>query len=117
MSQIEEYKDEVLSSDQIVADLAKLYHSHKWTDVTLVAKDDRRFNVHRLILSTRCKYFKDLFEAEPNKVLFELDSSFNLDAFELVLEYIYSGNIVVNRKSSDDVTAISLQLGLTEVIQ
>jgi hypothetical protein len=35
--------------------------------------------------------------------------------FEIVLEYIYSGNMVANRKISDDITEISLKLGLTEV--
>jgi hypothetical protein len=114
LSQKEEFKDDVLSSEQIVADLAKLYHSKKWTDVTLAVKD-RRFKAHRLILSTRCRYFKELFESEPDKVLFDLDSAFDPDVFEIVLEYIYSGNMVANRKISDDITEISLKLGLTEV--
>jgi ADP-ribosylation factor protein 1 len=114
LSQKEEFKDDVLSSEQIVADLAKLYHSKKWTDVTLAVKD-RRFKAHRLILSTRCRYFKELFESEPDKVLFDLDSAFDPDVFEIVLEYIYSGNMVANRKISDDITEISLKLGLTEL--
>jgi ADP-ribosylation factor protein 1 len=107
----EEPKDEVLVSGQAAADLAKLYHGRKWTDVTL-AVGDRRFNAHRLILSTRCPYFKNLFESEPDKLLYELDSAINPDAFEIVLEYIYCANIVATRKMAESIAEIAVKLNI-----
>ncbi len=101
-------------SDQVTLDLAKLYHKQKWTDVTLAVRD-RRFKAHRLVLSSRCTYFNNLFESEPDKLLFDLDSAFNPDAFEIVLEYIYSANIVVNRKLADDIADIAVKLDLKQV--
>lgn len=94
--------------------MAKLLRSQRLADVTLAVRE-RRFSAHRLILSARSTYFKNLFESEPDKQLFDLDAAFNPDAFEFVLEYLYTANIVVTRKIADDISEIALKLDIKQV--
>lgn len=73
-----------------------LYRSQFNTDVTLVVQS-KEFKVHRLILSTRSKYFNDLFMTFPSRSRIEVNETFDLDTFDRLLEFIYGGKIEINR--------------------
>ena len=98
-----------------------LYRSQFNTDVTLVVQS-KEFKVHRLILSTRSKYFKDLFLTFPSRSRIEVNETFDLDTFDRLLEFIYGGKIEIN--GSTDIkelvklerTANRLYLNLGKVI-
>jgi hypothetical protein len=110
----EEEKFGLLTSDERIGlDVVKLYRLDKWTDVTLTV-GSTVFKAHRTILSTRCTYFKNLFESAPG-TLFEMESSFSPDAFDLILEYLYGGYLIVKPNIIDDLVDISVKLGLKDV--
>lgn len=102
------------SADKLGPDFLSLYRSQLRTDVTLVVQA-REFKVHRLILSTRSKYFSDLFEVHQNQKRIELNEPFNLDAFEKILEYIYGGQIVVNTSNANILGLVAQKMHLNMV--
>uniref|UniRef100_A0A7E4UTU0 BTB domain-containing protein n=1 Tax=Panagrellus redivivus TaxID=6233 RepID=A0A7E4UTU0_PANRE len=66
----------------------------KLPDVTFVV-EKTEFPAHRLILSERSEYFQSMFSScfiEANSNRIEL-KDVNFKAFELVLEYVYTGNV------------------------
>jgi hypothetical protein len=91
-----------------------LYRSQSRTDVTLIVQS-REFKVHRIILSTRSKYFKELFEAYPSQSKIVLEENFDSDAFEMILEYIYGGQIVVSTRKANILEPIAKKFQLKKV--
>ena len=65
----------------------------------------REFKVHRLILSARSNYFKNIFEGHPNQSRIELKESFDLATFDLILEHVYGGNI--NSSGTNDINKLT----------
>jgi hypothetical protein len=83
------------SCEGLGPDFVSLYRSQSRTDVTLIVQS-REFKVHRIILSTRSKYFADLFNAYPCRSTIEVNEAFDLDTFDRILEYIYGGKLDIN---------------------
>uniref|UniRef100_A0AC35TJB4 BTB domain-containing protein n=1 Tax=Rhabditophanes sp. KR3021 TaxID=114890 RepID=A0AC35TJB4_9BILA len=93
-------KENVDHSSFLVDQISNLCLSEELSDVTLVI-GGTRIPAHKLILSTRSRYFRALFgngmkESIQNEVTI-VDAS--IDVFKIVLKYIYSGKIQLGAMS------------------
>lgn len=61
-------------------------------DITLDA-GDRSFNLHKFLLSSRTPYFQKKLEAQPETVTWKLSSAIPVEAFQIVLRYLYLGDV------------------------
>ncbi|XP_017156722.1 BTB/POZ domain-containing protein 9-like [Drosophila miranda] len=98
--------------DQVLKDLGSLCMNELYSDVTFFV-EEHCLPAHRLILATRSEYFRALlfggmFESTEQKVRLEAP----LDAFKVILGYLYSGTLAV---STLDVDATSKVLGLASL--
>jgi hypothetical protein len=72
-------------------DIMKILENLEDSDFTVLV-ESKEFNLHKVILSSRCPYFRSLFDsgmAESLKSRLELPD-FKLSAFEYIVEWIYS---------------------------
>ncbi|KAK6322391.1 hypothetical protein J4Q44_G00071830 [Coregonus suidteri] len=80
---------------------------------TVLVVGDQRYKAHRSVLAASSEYFQSLFtrrESEPHKVI-QLDFC-EPDAFEIVLNYIYSTSIFVDRGSLAAIQELGYSLGI-----
>jgi hypothetical protein len=77
-----------------------LLNDPKYSDITFIV-EGKEIKAHKIILSSRCKDFREIFSGEhPNPILI---SNFKFDDFFHFLEYVYSDSIVL---SSQNVSSI-----------
>lgn len=86
---------EIEHYEHVSGELSDLLKSGDNSDVTFIVQGVR-FPAHRIILGTRCKFFKillygDMKEAKPNAEIPIMDTT--PDSFKALLEYIYSGRV------------------------
>uniref|UniRef100_A0A673ZSW3 Zinc finger and BTB domain containing 21 n=1 Tax=Salmo trutta TaxID=8032 RepID=A0A673ZSW3_SALTR len=80
---------------------------------TVLVVGDQRYQAHRSVLAASSEYFQSLFtrmESEPHKVI-QLDFC-EPDAFEIVLNYIYSSSLFVDRGSLAAIQELGYSLGI-----
>lgn len=81
-------------STEIADDIAILFKTKDFSDITLIV-GDTRFLCHRVILASRCEYFRALLFgglSETNSSSIHLNG-ISSTAFSHVLEYIYTGKL------------------------
>ena len=83
--------------DHISGDLLDLLKSREHTDVTFVV-NGVRFPAHKVILAARCTYFRILLYGEMKEAFLKPEEEIPFldttpEAFEQLLEYIYSGRV------------------------
>lgn len=81
-------------------------------DVVLVVAD-QRYQAHKSVLAASCEYFQSLFtrmDAETLKVI-NLDFC-EPDAFEIVLNYIYSSSLFIEKGSLAAIQELGYSLGI-----
>ncbi|KAH8180171.1 BTB/POZ domain-containing protein [Sarocladium implicatum] len=61
-------------------------------DITLDA-GDRSFGLHKFLLSSRTPYFQKKLEAQPETTTWKLSSAIPVEAFQIVLRYLYLGDV------------------------
>ena len=99
-------------------DIGKLFGNDSCSDITLNV-EGTLIKGHKLILATRSKYFYSLFYGslkQSNSEIVDLSSDTPLDAFRIILHYIYTGRINCEAQSNDqllDVLALSHKYGLS----
>jgi len=94
----------------------ELYEKEEYTDVTLAA-GNRFFSAHRLVLSICSPFFQDLFKRLGNQKTVIYIKDVEASHVEILLEYMYKGEIKVQESELVNVlsAAQSLQVkGLTE---
>ncbi|KAK0717164.1 hypothetical protein B0T26DRAFT_708790 [Lasiosphaeria miniovina] len=64
----------------------------KTSDITLTADDDN-FHLHKFLLSARSPYFRRKFVEAPETPTWRLSSSIPVEAFRLVLRFLYLGDL------------------------
>ncbi|XP_010869023.1 zinc finger and BTB domain-containing protein 21 [Esox lucius] len=80
---------------------------------TVLVVGDQRYQAHRSVLAASSEYFQSLFtrkESEPQKVI-HLDFC-EPDAFEIVLNFIYSSSLFVDRGSLAAIQELGYSLGI-----
>ncbi|KAG2422404.1 hypothetical protein HXX76_016049 [Chlamydomonas incerta] len=88
------------------------------SDLTIVV-GERRFPVHRLVLSTRCDYFRQRLAAgggfaDAAAAELELPDA-DADAFALLLRWLYTGGVVVPPAAAPGVAELADRLLLPEL--
>ncbi|EDW37022.1 GL25742 [Drosophila persimilis] len=89
--------------DSFVADMASLCMNEPYSDVEFLV-EDQRLPGHRLVLATRSEYFRALLYgglAESNQREVRLDVP--LEAFKLILGYLYSGKMPLSTLDVDTI--------------
>ncbi|XP_002132364.3 BTB/POZ domain-containing protein 9-like [Drosophila pseudoobscura] len=89
--------------DSFVADMASLCMNEPYSDVEFLV-EDQRLPGHRLVLATRCEYFRallygDFAESNQREVRLEVP----LEAFKLILGYLYSGKMPLSTLDVDTI--------------
>ncbi|CAG2115853.1 unnamed protein product, partial [Medioppia subpectinata] len=123
------------SADQlkIVNGIALYKNRNHWSNVCSVLKrfkkdskfcdfqlkvDEKIFNVHRVVLSASSPYFEALFSND----LIEKESKFveikdiSSKIFDVLLEYIYSGEVAINGDNVQELVSAANRLELTEIV-
>ena len=100
-----EFQVEVLESQR------QMWEKKEFTDVTLVTADDQQISSHRLILSAHSSFFKRVFMKNPqqNLVVYLKDICFS--ELELLLEFVYTGQVEVGRQQLQTFLASGKELG------
>ena len=93
------------------------FHSGKFSDLTLVAGDGRKYRVHRLIIAYSSEYFHNLLLQKEFKMMQELqlDISDPHDVFAEVLNYMYQGEVVINSDNSIPLLALADKLEMKDL--
>ncbi|XP_026843522.1 BTB/POZ domain-containing protein 9 [Drosophila persimilis] len=89
--------------DSFVADMASLCMNEPYSDVEFLV-EDQRLPGHRLVLATRSEYFRALLYgglAESNQR--EVPLEVPLEAFKLILGYLYSGKMPLSTLDVDTI--------------
>ena len=91
--------------EHISSDLLDLLKSKEHTDVTFLV-NEKRFPAHKIILAARCTYFKILLFGDMKEAHLGPDGEIPFtdttpEAFELLLEYIYSGRVCLGDLNED----------------
>ncbi|KAM3176902.1 hypothetical protein ACTXT7_005598 [Hymenolepis weldensis] len=90
-------------SAEIVDDIAVLFKTKYYSDITLTV-GDVRFPCHRVILASRCEYFRALLFgglAETHSSSIHLNG-ISSTAFYHILEYIYTGKLDISDANIED---------------
>ena len=100
--------DEIDHCEELSIHIGDLALKDDYSDVTFLV-EDKRFPAHRVILASRCSYFRALLyggmkEAEMNIEIAIGDTS--ADAFEILLKYIYTGKMMIGNVKETDIIDI-----------
>ncbi|KAL4085413.1 hypothetical protein QTP88_027272 [Uroleucon formosanum] len=96
--------------------LQSLRNNEVFCDIKLKTEDNKIINAHKVVLSAASPYFNAMFThfAEKNHELVlmrQIDSA----ALQLLVDFIYSGDIIVTKKNVQDLLAAANILQLQEV--
>ena len=104
----------------LLSKCAQYRDTSKFIDVRLKVREDI-FPAHRIILAANSDYFDRMFTngmKESNQKVIELkDESISPDAFKIVLNSIYTGDLRVNEENVFEVLAAADHLQVTTVVQ
>ncbi|KAL5967683.1 BTB/POZ domain-containing protein 9 [Taenia solium] len=90
-------------SSEIVGHIAALFKTKDFSDITLIV-GGTRFPAHRVILASRCEYFRALLFgglAETHSSVIHLNG-ISPSAFFHVLEFIYTGKLCISGVTIED---------------
>jgi len=114
----EEKKIRITGFQQLSKDVKSLLNNEKNSDISITVIGDvgkkekpKKFYAHKLILASRCKYFKNLIDFKKDIVL--KDVSQNI--FPIVLQYLYTGYCLLKKDYMMELLEVSHQLELDEL--
>ena len=101
-------------------DLSNLYDSKLCTDVDLIYKGTC-FPAHRAILSARCAFFRTLLTHYPDygaQVPVQIRTlGVDLNLFTILLRYLYTDDIHVERSKVDLVVQLGQEFGIPNILE
>ena len=110
----------VAHSEVLLFKCAQFRDEGQFIDVRLKVREDI-FPAHRIVLAANSDYFHAMFTdgmKESNQEVIELkDESISPDAFKMVMDSIYTGELRVNEKNVFEVLAAADHLQVTTVVQ
>lgn len=102
------------NSKECAQDLFELLQKQISCDFLLiVGKCEKEFPCHKLILYARSKFFREKIKQNPNIEKFIL-ADFEVPIIEILLKYIYSGEVTIVHGSELELLKASIRLGLDE---
>jgi BTB/POZ domain-containing protein 9 len=96
---------EVDHVEMLSSQLGALLHSTEFTDVTFIV-EGKRFPAHRVLLASRCEYFRALLfggmrESKPEAEIVLKETS--AQSFRFLLKYLYTGRIYLRDVNEEHV--------------
>jgi BTB/POZ domain-containing protein 9 len=96
---------EVDHVEMLSSQLGALLHSTEFTDVTFIV-EGKRFPAHRVLLASRCEYFRALLfggmrESKPEAEIVLKETS--AQSFSFLLKYLYTGRIYLRDVNEEHV--------------
>ncbi|XP_041449726.1 BTB/POZ domain-containing protein 9-like [Drosophila obscura] len=87
----------------LASDMGRLCMNELYSDVVFLV-EDQRLSAHRLVLAARSEYFRamlygDLAESKEREIRLEVP----LEAFKIILEYLYSGKLPLSILDVDEI--------------
>lgn len=73
-----------------------------------------RFPAHRSVLAASSPYFDSMFKNQPNKEQLDLPCQ-DKASFSLLLDYVYSGNIVITDKNVNELLKLATNFSLSKL--
>ena len=110
----------VAHSEILLSKCVQFRNEGQFIDVRLKVREDI-FPVHRIVLAANSDYFHAMFTdgmRESNQEVIELrDESISPDAFKIVVDSIYTGDLNVNKENVFEVLTAADHLQVTTVVQ
>ena len=110
----------VAYSEILLSRCAQFRDEGQFIDVCLKVHEDI-FPAHRIVLAANSDYFHAMFTSgmkESNQAVIELkDESISSDAFKIVMDSIYTGDLTVNEENVFELIAAADHLQVTSVVQ
>jgi len=110
----------VAHSEILLSKCAQFRDEGQFIDVRLKVREDI-FPAHRIVLAANSDYFHAMFTdgmKESNQAVIALkDESISPDAFKIVMDSIYTGDLCVNEENVFEVLAAADHLQVTTVVQ
>jgi len=110
----------VAHSEILLFKCAQFRDQGQFIDVRLKVREDI-FPAHRIVLAANSDYFRAMFTdgmKESNQEVIELkDESISPDAFKIVMDSIYTGDLRVNEENVIEVLAAADHLQVTSLVQ
>ena len=110
----------VAHSEILLSKCAQFRDEGQFIDVRLKVREDI-FPAHRIVLAANSDYFHAMFTAgmkESKQEVIELkDESISPDAFKIVMDSIYTGDLSVNEENVFEVLAAADHLQVTSVVE
>lgn len=103
---------------RVLGSLNEMRASGALCDVTL-SVGDKRFSLHRVVLAASCPYFAAMFHsglAEASRQEVDIHGVAP-PVVDLLLGFIYTGEILITRENCQDLLAASNMFRLTDVVQ
>ncbi|XP_041868350.1 zinc finger and BTB domain-containing protein 10 isoform X2 [Melanotaenia boesemani] len=105
---------------QLLQELDKQRKSGILCDVNIVVSD-QVFRAHKNILVAGSRYFKTLYcltksEAQDQATVTHLDVA-AVQGFSVILDFLYSGNLLLTSQNAIEVMSVASYLQMTEVVQ
>ena len=104
----------------LLSKCAQYRDKSKFIDVRLKVRE-AIFPAHRIVLAANSDYFDRMFTngmMESNQEVIELkDESISPDAFQIIMDSIYTGDLHVNEENVFEVLAAANHLQVTTVVQ
>jgi len=114
----EEKKIRITGFEQLSKDVKSLLNNDKNSDISITVIGDvgkkekpKKFYAHKLILASRCKYFKNLIDEKKDIVLKDVSQN----TFPIVLQYLYTGYCQVKQDYMMELLEVSNQLELDDL--
>ncbi|XP_074605295.1 uncharacterized protein LOC141858447 [Brevipalpus obovatus] len=85
----------------------------KFCDIVLVV-GSTRFPAHRSVLAASSPYFDSMFKNQPNKEEIDLPCQ-DRGSFSLLLDYVYSGKIVITDKNVNELLKLATNFALSKL--
>ena len=95
----------------------RLREEKDFFDVTLVTEDGVLIEAHKVVLSASSNFFKDILKKMPKKDPFLYLSGMNSTDLNLMMEYIYRGEVTIQRENVDTFLEIAFKLKIQGIRQ
>ena len=95
----------------------RLREEKDFFDVTLVTEDGVLIEAHKVILSASSNFFKEILKKMHKKDPFLYLSGMNSTDLNLIMEYIYRGEVTIQREHVDTFLEIAFKLKIEGICQ
>jgi len=97
--------------------LSNIFNNHKFADVTLASEDGEQISAHKIILSSGSAVFERILSVNTDKHFLLYLRGYAVKDLELLLQFIYRGEIEVEAEFVERFLQITREFGVRGVFQ